>query len=251
MSFVYLPEAAADCSQPNTSSGSARSAMSRSMTTASRSSSPESATGCSTTPQSGTTLEHSTGDPGADAWISSLLGSRASRSRRQGKNKASKTSETCGLKPCEYFAKFDPDTLTLKMSQGLLFPVTTAASSRDWPKAGLMLDGTVYPLVRSVPTSLVTEYGSQPRVPRPTACDGKGSGRIRWERVHGGGMNLRDWFNWKYNMVYPPANMAEYLMGWPLGWTDLEPLETAKFRLWLQQHGGCSQIPLDAPGPKG
>ena len=30
---------------------------------------------------------------------------------------------------------------------------------------------------------------------------------------------------------------VEWLMGWPLGWTDLEPLETGKFRQWLQQHG--------------
>jgi len=31
---------------------------------------------------------------------------------------------------------------------------------------------------------------------------------------------------------------VEWLMGWPLGWTDLDPLATDKFRLWLRQHGG-------------
>jgi hypothetical protein len=30
---------------------------------------------------------------------------------------------------------------------------------------------------------------------------------------------------------------VEWLMGWPIGWTDLEPLETDKFQSWLQQHG--------------
>jgi hypothetical protein len=30
---------------------------------------------------------------------------------------------------------------------------------------------------------------------------------------------------------------VEWLMGWPLGWTDLKPLETDKFQAWLQQHG--------------
>jgi hypothetical protein len=30
---------------------------------------------------------------------------------------------------------------------------------------------------------------------------------------------------------------VEWLMGWPLGWTDLKPLEMDKFRLWQQQHG--------------
>ena len=27
-----------------------------------------------------------------------------------------------------------------------------------------------------------------------------------------------------------------WLMGWPIGWTDLKPLETAKFRKWLHSH---------------
>jgi hypothetical protein len=31
---------------------------------------------------------------------------------------------------------------------------------------------------------------------------------------------------------------VEWLMGWPLGWTDLKPLATDKFREWQQQHGG-------------
>jgi len=30
---------------------------------------------------------------------------------------------------------------------------------------------------------------------------------------------------------------VEWLMGWPIGWTDLKPLETAKFRQWLDSHG--------------
>jgi len=29
---------------------------------------------------------------------------------------------------------------------------------------------------------------------------------------------------------------VEWLMGWPLGWTDLKPLGTDKFLLWQQQH---------------
>ena len=31
---------------------------------------------------------------------------------------------------------------------------------------------------------------------------------------------------------------VEWLMGWPLGWTDLKPLETVKFPFAPQQHGG-------------
>jgi hypothetical protein len=30
---------------------------------------------------------------------------------------------------------------------------------------------------------------------------------------------------------------VEWLMGWPLGWTDLKQLEMGKYHSWLQQHG--------------
>jgi hypothetical protein len=30
---------------------------------------------------------------------------------------------------------------------------------------------------------------------------------------------------------------VEWLMGWPMEWTDLKPLETAKFQRWLRWHG--------------
>jgi len=30
---------------------------------------------------------------------------------------------------------------------------------------------------------------------------------------------------------------VEWLMGWPLGWTELKPLAMDKFRQWLEQHG--------------
>lgn len=30
---------------------------------------------------------------------------------------------------------------------------------------------------------------------------------------------------------------AEWFMGWPSEWTDLKPLETDKFRQWLDSHG--------------
>ena len=32
--------------------------------------------------------------------------------------------------------------------------------------------------------------------------------------------------------------VTEWLMGWPLGWTALEPLEMDKYQKWLDEHGG-------------
>lgn len=36
---------------------------------------------------------------------------------------------------------------------------------------------------------------------------------------------------------------VEWLMGWPIGWTDLKPLEMARFHEWQQQHSiSCTTI---------
>jgi hypothetical protein len=32
---------------------------------------------------------------------------------------------------------------------------------------------------------------------------------------------------------------VEWLMGWPVGWTALEPLGTDRYQRWLRLHGGC------------
>ncbi len=31
---------------------------------------------------------------------------------------------------------------------------------------------------------------------------------------------------------------VEWLMGWPIGWTDLQPSEMARFQAWWHSHGG-------------
>lgn len=39
----------------------------------------------------------------------------------------------------------------------------------------------------------------------------------------------------------PTPTNHEWLMGWPTGWSGLAPLETGKFRRWLQSHSGNSR----------
>jgi hypothetical protein len=37
---------------------------------------------------------------------------------------------------------------------------------------------------------------------------------------------------------------VEWLMGWPLGWTDLKQLGTGKFQQWCERHGtSCAKEP--------
>lgn len=50
-----------------------------------------------------------------------------------------------------------------------------------------------------------------------------------------------EWHSPDLNDVATPGGQlnppwVEWLMGWPIGWTELNPLETVKFREWLQQH---------------
>lgn len=69
-------------------------------------------------------------------------------------------------------------------------------------------------------------------LPTPTCQDAKNNGsQSQKERntpplnaVVGGALN---------------PTWVEWLMGWPLGWTDLKRLETGKFQLWRQQHSAC------------
>jgi hypothetical protein len=66
--------------------------------------------------------------------------------------------------------------------------------------------------------------------PTPTAQDAKNNGATS-----------------QHNRNTPPLNVVaggrlnpqwvEWLMGWPIGWTDLEPLEMDRFREWQSQHG--------------
>jgi hypothetical protein len=69
--------------------------------------------------------------------------------------------------------------------------------------------------------------------PTPQAFDATGITGNLWERkTKGGCSNLKDVVGGKLNPTW-----VEWLMGWPLGWTDCEPSETARFRQWFEQFG--------------
>jgi hypothetical protein len=95
--------------------------------------------------------------------------------------------------------------------------------------------GTITPNMTG--TSLAQQVKTPAFWPTPTAINFSGGAALcKW-----GGAGARKKLA---TMVTPeelngPLNpvWVEWLMGWPAGWTDLEPLETARFREWLQQHG--------------
>lgn len=66
------------------------------------------------------------------------------------------------------------------------------------------------------------------------ARDYRTGSTARWEEARKGlrSCNLNDQIGGQLN-----PNWVEWLMGWPIGWTDLQPLETARFQQWLELHG--------------
>jgi hypothetical protein len=100
--------------------------------------------------------------------------------------------------------------------------------------------------------------------PTPIASDSRGSSG-RWrpgkqvqlvDAVNFATPTARDWKSGKASQATHDKNSrplseqiggslnptwVEWLMGWPLGWTDLKPLGTDKSHCAPQQHGDCSQ----------
>lgn len=108
------------------------------------------------------------------------------------------------------------------------------------PRWGMMQDGECFPLPMLERRTFVSGSGywdtpckadAHPRAyNRNKPYTGTGQKHLQaraYERlthlcVPGGKLNP-DWVEW--------------LMGWPLGWTALQPLEMGKFRRWLDLHG--------------
>lgn len=111
--------------------------------------------------------------------------------------------------------------------------------------------------------------------PTPDTCAG-GTGPSQMKRnqpclqdaVRGASPTARDWKGETVTANYPQGfnqslpNQAgghlnppwvEWLMGWPIGWTDLKPLAMAKFQRWPRSHGAFSlaihteKTPLSSP----
>ncbi len=107
--------------------------------------------------QSGTTLQHSTGDLGLDAWILSLAASRAKTSAQQEKAQASAANDQdSGQKWPGLLAKYDRDASLWKTAQCSLFE-DSEPSLEIWPRWGSMRNGVAYQ--RQKPAHLTSGTG--------------------------------------------------------------------------------------------
>ena len=178
------------------------------------------------------------------------------------------SAAACGVNSPASFARYDHDTHSLRTAQRSLFEDLTV-SSVTLPRWGSMQNGVLYQrqtlvhrtderesgLLLPTPTATNARQGinsknnqGQPLLPMaamrwPTPCsrDYKGARTIEAQIKSGRGKTnslpdaLRISTDGESGNLNPP--WAEWLMGWPPGWTELKPSATDKYRNAQPPHG--------------
>lgn len=190
------------------------------MSIAKKSSELESETASLTTPRSSMMCERSTDCPTVVEWIASLPVSRVRLSQKHLEGDRS-PRKTYGLKQSELFSKLERPKSFSKTSQGgQLFELpATCGETRFLPR---------FSKCRRKTWARITFGPAFGYVHTPTA---KANFAAPVMQKHQCCLNFMLAFG-----KPTPANF-EYLMGWPLGATDLEPLEMESFRQWREKHG--------------
>ncbi len=189
-----------------------------------------SGTDCCQGSQSGTMCEPSTVDRGKGKSMLSLAGSRAKTLAQRDREKGSTESEAgSGWKWPGSFVKYDLATSSWKTRQCSLLEGLDEFSE-TWPKWGSMRDGECLALTTLEPA---TKENASGFVPTPLANDWKGGAKS------GRDSEFKHWLKRRHGGTYPNPRRVEEMMQWPIGWTELEPLATDKFREWQHSHGDC------------
>lgn len=179
---------------------------------------------------SGTMCELSTVIPGAEGLMSCAPEFHASGSALLEKGKASSTPMFT-LHFCGLFARLCQPRYSWKTPHSSLFEGLDNFSG-TWPQWGIMRGGECFALTMSDYRITAPESGWLP-TPSGTSNHGKNhvAGSIQewggsWNSLRGTAIGKRK-----------SQELEELLLGWPVGWSDLTPLETAKFQAWLRSHG--------------
>jgi len=212
----------------------------------------------------GMTFKLLTADRGAELLMSYLAAFPARTSALQEKAQASPASAAeCGDTWRGSLARFDPVASLWRTAQHSLLE-DSQSSSVTWPRSGMTVDGQCWELPTLAhrtsatdsglwPTPVASDIGSRNKPyaqggtplslavkwPTPNAEDHRAgmsntpnrkqsslprtvAQELQTTQKHCGGLN---------------PTWVEWLMGWPLGWTDLKPLEMDKSHFAPQPHG--------------
>ena len=204
---------------------------------------------------SGLTCEHLTDDHGEAVLMSFLEAFPARISVVQERAQGSTGREAdSGERWQGSFAKYDPDTSLWRTHQCSLLGGFTRFSE-TWPRWGSMQNGECWERTMLVPTiseresglmlatptatanqlapSMAKHPGCRAWWPTPTVQDAKNNGGPSQHRRNDTPLNAM--VGGKLNPTW-----VAWLMGWPLGWTDLNASAMDKYQQWRQQHLNCS-----------
>jgi len=234
-SLPCLQEQAAEYSVESCSGGE-RFAPSNTTPTPQAYLSPDKMTAFSRLSRFGMTFALLTESPGAD-WLTLYLADFPARTYPLPEPAQGLTGpdRDCGQKWLGSLAKYDRDTHSLKTAQCSLIEDSTE-SCVILPRSGLMRNGRCYPL----PTVVRRTDGSESGLwPTPQASDNRDRGNLSSPAVVrraaiGKQLMLSQVVSDQSGTLNP--TWVEWLIGFPLGWTDLKPLEMHRFLSWRQQH---------------
>ena len=184
--------------------------------------------------QSGMTFQHLTEGLGTDELILCAEDFHAKTSVPQGgEMELTGISPSFGVKWLGLLAKWDRDLCLWKTPQCSLLADLDEFSG-TWPRWGMMQNGECSELSMQGLRISENAFGFWPTPTchnakeQDSPAESKRNTPTLCHVARGGDQTLPRHLN---------PEWVEWLMGWPLGWTDLQPLETDKFRQWRQKHG--------------
>lgn len=236
MSWHYLLAQEAEFWEDTCLAG-APSALLSLMPTPAASSSPDSGTDVCPGSRSGTTSGHSTDDHGVATSTSCPGDSLAKTFHAPVEAQELVANDPAfGEKWRELSMKYDLQSSGWKTHQ-CLFPEDLPWSLVTLPRWGMMQGGALWE--RTMQEPLTSGIGAG-YWPTPTANeDAAGTPKGNMQRMLGNHPDIRGSTpeEWKRGTLNP--DWVEWLMGWPIGWTDLGALEMDRFQQWCDSHGVC------------
>lgn len=202
---------------------------------------------------SGMTCEHLTDAHGEAVLTWFLAGFPARTFPQQAEAEASRANvPASGKRWRESFARWDHASSTWKTPRSL--PLAgLMSSSVTWPRWGSMRNGVCFRRRRPARGIYGKESGSW--LPTIGKNEFKGAGRNGFvgSREYRGAKMSEGLRTCAEDPIYLTPSFAEYVMGWPIMWTELAPLETDKFQQWLSAHGKnyqqeCEPSPFEGGG---
>ena len=214
---------------------------------------------------SGMTCGHLTADRGEELLTSYRAAFHAKTFPQRDEGQESKANDPdCGPKWHASLARYDRVSRSWKTRQCLLLG-DLAEYAETWPSWGMTRSGELFrrptpSLLLAIRARITCGNASGLSLPTPRKQEPgrttKGYGRGLAELIEGREQlptpTARDWKSGKASQATMQRNSrplsehiggklnpqwVEWLMGWPIGWTDLAALEMDKWQQWRQWHG--------------